>query len=176
MRVERMPLVFVTVGTDHHPFDRVVQWADAWFEAGGKERAQCLVQIGTSAEPAHVEWTRYLPFEAMEAAMREAAVVVSHGAGATATLAKRFGKSPIVVPRRRVFGEHVDDHQVRFARFAASQGEFEVAESEEELRALLDSELAQPSLPVTNGEGLQAAVARFEELVEGLYAPRSQLA
>ena len=23
------PLVFVTVGTDHHPFNRLVQWVDA---------------------------------------------------------------------------------------------------------------------------------------------------
>ena len=24
------PLVFVSVGTDHHPFDRLIGWVDAW--------------------------------------------------------------------------------------------------------------------------------------------------
>ena len=29
------PLLLVTVGTDHHPFDRLIRWADAWLAAEG---------------------------------------------------------------------------------------------------------------------------------------------
>ena len=32
------PLVFVTVGTDHHPFDRLIHWMDRWLELVGPER------------------------------------------------------------------------------------------------------------------------------------------
>ena len=44
------PFVFVTVGTDHHPFDRLVQWADEWTTRTG---IACLVQTGTSISTSH---------------------------------------------------------------------------------------------------------------------------
>ena len=39
------PLVFVTVGSDHHRFDRLVSWVDAW--AAGRD-VDCVIQYGTS--------------------------------------------------------------------------------------------------------------------------------
>ena len=45
------PAVFVTVGTDDHPFNRLIRWIDRWLEAGGRERASCFIQFGTSEAP-----------------------------------------------------------------------------------------------------------------------------
>ncbi|MGH8974585.1 MAG: glycosyltransferase, partial [Acidimicrobiia bacterium] len=62
-------LVFVTVGTDHHPFDRLVAWADAWMAVGRNEGAPCLIQSGTSAPPVHMEWRDYVRYDEMVEAM-----------------------------------------------------------------------------------------------------------
>ena len=54
-------LVFVTVGTDHHPFDRLCGWADAWVAAGRHPEVPWFVQSGTSAAPTHAPAARLHP-------------------------------------------------------------------------------------------------------------------
>jgi UDP-N-acetylglucosamine transferase subunit ALG13 len=44
-------------------------------------------------------------------------VIIGHAGIGTALTAMERGKLPILVPRRRAHGEHVDDHQVSLARF-----------------------------------------------------------
>jgi UDP-N-acetylglucosamine transferase subunit ALG13 len=43
-------------------------------------------------------------------------VVIGHGGLGTALTALRMGRYPILVPRRRAHGEHVDDHQQELVR------------------------------------------------------------
>jgi UDP-N-acetylglucosamine transferase subunit ALG13 len=166
------PLLFVTVGTDHHPFDRLVRWLDAWLEAGGERRVRCLVQHGTSIPPSHADSSDYLAYDAMRAAMQEAAAVVCHGGPSTIMLAAHAGKVPIVVPRVRALQEHVDDHQVIFARRFASGETIALAESEDRFRALLERALATPSVPADVApSGAAEALRRFEEIVDELTLP-----
>jgi beta-1,4-N-acetylglucosaminyltransferase len=48
-------------------------------------------------------------------------VVVTHGGYGTIIEALRLGKVPVVMPRRRKYQEHVDDHQVDLAEELALQ-------------------------------------------------------
>jgi len=165
-----LPLVFASVGTDYHPFDRLSRWMDAWLEAGGSDSARCFVQTGTSAVPRLAEHRQYLGHAEMEAMVRAAAVVVCHGGPGTIMLASTLGKRPIVVPRRKRYGEHVDDHQCSFTERIAGEGAIVLAQSEEELRTCLDAALGRDSeakLPPT-GAGPARAVAMFEQLVDEL--------
>jgi len=169
------PLIVVTVGTDHHPFDRLVRWVESWLAAGGKDRAHCLFQFGTSARPALAEGVDYLAHDELEAALQGATVVVCHGGPGAIMGARGAGKLPIVVPRESSFGEHVDDHQRDFVRRLAATGAVRVASGERELWALLDQALGDPSAfraPPEMGRSSEA-VRRLGELVEGLVeAPR----
>lgn len=171
---ENRDLVFVTVGTDHHPFDRLVAWADAWVVAGRHHGAPCLIQIGTSKPPEHAEWRNYVRYDEMVEAMSRAVAVVCHGGPATIMDARRLGRVPIVVPRSSRLGEHVDDHQQRFAGRLADLGQVHVARSQDELFALLDRALGDPLAfePQETGVGIAQAVRRFEELVDGLFSRR----
>jgi UDP-N-acetylglucosamine transferase subunit ALG13 len=169
------PLLLVTVGTDHHPFDRLVRWADAWL-AGHPGELRCLMQTGTSAPPAGpAEWRAYLEFDALQAAMATAVAVVCHGGPGTILGARHRGAVPIVVPRQHHLGEHVDDHQVAFSRrLAAEGGEIHLAETEAELHALLDRVTAEPAAfragPEDRATG--GAVREFGRLVDGLVGDR----
>jgi UDP-N-acetylglucosamine transferase subunit ALG13 len=168
------PLLLVTVGTDHHPFDRLVRWADTWL-AGHPGELRCLMQTGTSAPPSGpAQWQEYLEFDALQAAMGEAAAVVCHGGPGTILGARHLGAVPIVVPRQHGLGEHVDDHQVAFSRrLAAEGGEIHLARTEAELHRLLDRVTAEPAA-FRAGPGdraTAAAVREFGRLVDGLVGP-----
>jgi UDP-N-acetylglucosamine transferase subunit ALG13 len=171
---EATPLVFVTVGTDHHPFDRLIQWVDAWLELGGGRRARVFVQRGTSVVPSHAESRDFLGYEAMRTAIEDAAVVVCHGGPGTIMLAAYTGKVPIVVPRIRGLSEHVDDHQVVFTRRIATEGTIALAEDEGRFRVLLDRALAAPRVRRRAvGLSTAGAVRRFEEIVDELLNGKS---
>jgi UDP-N-acetylglucosamine transferase subunit ALG13 len=166
-----LPLVFVTVGTDYHPFDRICRWIDSWLEDGGAGAARCFVQTGTSATPRLAAHRQYLGHVEMEAMMRDAAVVVCHGGPGTIMLASTLGKRPIVVPRQKQFGEHVDDHQCAFAARVAAEGAIVLAHTDEELRAGLDAALGRNGTavaPALRAAGPEQAVAIFEQLVDDL--------
>jgi UDP-N-acetylglucosamine transferase subunit ALG13 len=173
--VTEAPLLLVTVGTDHHPFDRLVRWADAWL-AGHPGELRCLMQTGTSAPPTGpTEWRAYLEFDALKAAMASAAAVVCHGGPGTILGARHQGAVPIVVPRQHRLGEHVDDHQVAFARRLAAQGgPVHLAETEADLRRLLDRVAADPAAFRSGPEdrATAGAVRAFGRLVDRLVADR----
>jgi UDP-N-acetylglucosamine transferase subunit ALG13 len=173
------PLLLVTVGTDHHPFDRLVRWVDGWLGTAGGRAAglRCLMQTGTSAPPGDAgaaHWQAYLEFEALQAAMRDAAAVVCHGGPGTILGARHMGAVPIVVPRQHRLGEHVDDHQVAFSRRLAAEGSVFLAETEADLHGLLDRLAAEPAAFRAPAEhrGTAAAVRAFERLVDDLVAGR----
>ncbi|HMV69531.1 MAG TPA: glycosyltransferase [Myxococcota bacterium] len=105
-------MILVTTGTHHQPFDRLVHAAEALARLG--ERV--IVQAGASVAPApSCERYAWLDPGVVSALADEAEVIVSHTGPASLFLAWDRGRRPIVVPRRRDRGEHVDDHQVRFA-------------------------------------------------------------
>lgn len=172
MELSDRPLVFVTVGTDHHRFDRLLGWVDAWLAAGAGDRVRCVVQNGTSRPPRLAEHRDYLSYQEMEAHVGDAAVVVCHGGPGSVMMCRWAGKRPIVVPRRHDLGEHVDDHQVTFARRLAREGEFDLAEDEATLQAHLERALAGDVLiDLTPYDSGGEAVVQFERLVNRLVGP-----
>jgi UDP-N-acetylglucosamine transferase subunit ALG13 len=169
----RPPLVFVTVGTDHHPFDRLIGYVDAWAAERGSS-VRCVVQHGRSRPPAVAEARAFLPPAELERLLGEAAVVVTHGGPGSILGARDAGRIPVVVPRRPELEEHVDEHQVRFVARLAEAGEVFVADDESALRALLDAGVADPSafLRPRQSEGADETAARFAALVDALFERR----
>ncbi len=174
------PLLLVLVGTDIHPFDRLVVWVQRWLCDRGSSAPQCVVQRGTSTPPEEPATSvAFFPHAELQAKVREAAVVVSHGGPATITECRRAGRLPIVVPRDPALREHVDGHQQRFARMFARSGLIRLAESEDELRAALDHAMSEPrAFDVASPHELLEAgampepVRRVGDVVDALVAAR----
>jgi beta-1,4-N-acetylglucosaminyltransferase len=111
-------MIFLTVGTNEAPFDRLLRAAEA---LSGTE--ELVVQYGAgSFRPAGASCVPFLPFDALVDHVREASIVVTHAGVGSIAVALTNGKTPLVVPRRRNFGEAVDDHQVALAHRLASGG------------------------------------------------------
>ncbi|TVQ90949.1 MAG: hypothetical protein EA397_10655 [Deltaproteobacteria bacterium] len=103
-------MIFITVGTHHQPFDRLVRAARELAETH-----EVLLQRGVSTEDAgRCRAVDFLPPPEMTENMRRARIVVAHAGPATLFEAAALGQVPIVVPRDPAHGEHIDDHQLRF--------------------------------------------------------------
>lgn len=63
-----------------------------------------------------IEARAAMPQHELHDAMARADVVVAHAGIGSALGALNAGRRPVLVPRRHVRGEHVDDHQVQIAR------------------------------------------------------------
>ena len=121
-------MIYVTVGTHTAQFDRLVRAADAYARTTSEE---VVVQRGASA----VETTAARSFDFCDSAEMDrlihgSRVVVCHGAD-TILDVLRAGKPVLAVPRQERYGEHLNDHQVDFARALAERGWIAVLEEPE---------------------------------------------
>lgn len=108
--------VLVILGTDHHRFDRLISWLDAFLEQPGNESLRALAQHGDTTGPRHAEGVTIVPYDELQQLMRSATAVVTHGGPATMLEVRKQGRKPLVVPRDPALGEHVDQHQQEFSR------------------------------------------------------------
>lgn len=82
-----------------------------------------LWQVGsTDASHLPIEAVESIPSRELDAAMRAADVVVAHAGIGSALSALEAGRCPILVPRERAHGEHVDDHQALIATALDQRG------------------------------------------------------
>ncbi len=109
----------VALGTIRYPFPRLVERLAELLPAD----ADVLWQTGSTEAPGRPPGARReLPSAELEAAMSEADLVVAHAGVGSALSALEAGCAPLLVPRRRAHGEHVDDHQEQVARELERRG------------------------------------------------------
>ena len=148
-------MIFVTIGTTE-PFDRLLRALD---ELSG----DLVVQCGDGDErPEGARCVEYLTYEELIAHIRAADYVVSHAGVGTILTALSVGKRPIVVPRRKLYGEAVDDHQVELARHLAGLELVTLVEEPEDLpRLVADAPSASPAEPGPADGSLTAEVQAY---------------
>lgn len=166
--------VLVTVGTDHHPFDRLIQWVDSW--AVAHPTHPCLVQRGTSVRPRTCASDEYVAYDDLIESMDASTVIVTHGGPATIMEARAHGRLPVVVPRRPDLGEHVDDHQIRFSHWMAGRKQILLAETVDDLHQHLDRAFSDPATARIHPDDvdLETSVRRFATLVDDLVERRGR--
>ena len=108
-------MILATVGTHEDPFDRLLSELERLCENGFLQE-EVICQSGyCTVETKHVETHKQLPFDELQALMSRARIIITHGGPASIMQALAHDTIPIVVPRQADFGEHVDNHQCRFA-------------------------------------------------------------
>lgn len=152
----------IVVGTDHHPFDRAVAWADDWQRRHPDD--EVVIQYGRSQPPQVAVGHEFLsPVEVRET-MTLADVVITHGGPGTISDAQHAGHRPIVFPRDPGRGEHVDDHQQRFAAWCADREVVDLAREVDDLERLI-GERGDTRAPAADSRRSEESVATFAELV-----------
>jgi UDP-N-acetylglucosamine transferase subunit ALG13 len=173
--------VLVTVGTDHHPFDRLIHWVNDWLGTHPQHIPGFFLQSGSTAVAPVCAGARSVDVQRLDQLLDGADVIVCHGGPASIAAAWARDLLPIVVPRRPELGEHVDDHQVIFSRKVAELGRIRLVQTQAEFGHVLTEVIRDPSrlrrtVPVGD---VSAAVGRFAELVDRLvgqprHRPRSR--
>ncbi len=160
-----LPLVAVFVGTDHHPFDRVLSWADEVASAG---QHRWFVQHGSSDLPGSLSGEGILSASAMAELLERADAVVTHAGPGMVMEARAAGHLPIVVPRDSGLGEHVDDHQLRFSRRIADSGLVTLVRDQADFAGALEQTLSHGRIARTDDVRAHQTAARFGRLVDQL--------
>ncbi len=130
-------MILVTVGTQL-PFDRLVKAMDQWAAAHPQEMVEA--QIGTASYiPQNMVWHGQLTMQEFRLRYEAASLIVSHAGIGNILLALEMRKPIIVMPRRAVFGEHRNDHQIATVKWFKDKAGILVVEDEAELDAVLAS-------------------------------------
>ena len=105
-------------------FDRLIREMD---EIAGRVDEEVIMQIGETAyEPKNARYFRFVSAEKMDQLYEDARVVVCHAGVGSILTALEHGKPVIAVPRRKKYGEHVDDHQLDIAGKMEKEGRITV--------------------------------------------------
>lgn len=114
-------MIFVTVGTHEQQFNRLVKNVDD-LKRRGQIEEDVIIQTGFSTYELQVcKWNSLFPYQQMLEFVEEARIVITHGGPSSFIIPLQIGKIPIVVPRKKEFDEHVNDHQVNFCRTVAGR-------------------------------------------------------
>ena len=141
-------MIFVTVGTHEQPFNRLLKKVDE-LKKDGIIQEDVIMQTGFSTyEPKYCEWSKLIPYQQMIKNVEDARIVITHGGPASFIMPLQIGKVPIVVPRQHKFDEHVNDHQVEFARNVADR--------------------MGTIIPVEDIEKLEEVITDYDQIVAGM--------
>ena len=109
-------MIYVTVGTHEQPFNRLIKCVDE-LKGNGIIEDTVVIQSGFSDTPIkYCAHKKLYDQKEMTANYESARIVIMHGGPSSMIQALQLGKIPIVVPRQKKFGEHVNDHQLDFCR------------------------------------------------------------
>lgn len=117
-------MIFVTVGNANQEFKRLLKAVDEMAGRGVFEGEDVIVQSGNNKDFT-LHNCRSIPFMSMEEFVRmidESNVVICHAGAGTLINVLKTGKVPVVMARRKKYGEHVDDHQVELVDALADEG------------------------------------------------------
>ena len=109
-------MIFVNVGTHEQQFNRLIKFIDE-LKRDKVIVEDVIMQTGfCTYKPKYCEWHKLISYKDMEKNVRDARIVITHGGPASFIMPLQIGKVPIVVPRQETFHEHVNNHQVDFAK------------------------------------------------------------
>jgi UDP-N-acetylglucosamine transferase subunit ALG13 len=130
-----------------------------------KGKLSLFAQIGNSGyEPKNFPFERFLDEEEYQRRILEAGILVSHGGAGTIINGLRQGKTVVVVPRLKKFGEHTNDHQLDLAEALAGEGKVIAVENMAGLgQALKRASSFRPRI-ASNRQKLVKRIAEFIDL------------
>jgi UDP-N-acetylglucosamine transferase subunit ALG13 len=167
--------VLVIVGTDHHPFNRLIDWVNEWLGQHPERSSDFFVQWGSATVRPVCDGAQIIAAGHLHGLLGEARVVICHGGGGSIADAWAVGLAPIVVPRVPQYGEHVDDHQLHFSAKLAELGRIRLAQSRatfgDLLNEAIDDVRANGSQRFSLGspdDAVETTITSFRTLVEEL--------
>lgn len=135
-------LIFVIVGT-MYGFPRLIKEMD---EIAKDIDEDVIMQIGeTIYEPKNAKYFRFTSNGELAKLYNDARIVVCHSGVGTILTALEYGKIVVVVPRLKIYGEHIDDHQLEITKELEKEAMINAVYDINNLRNMLDKPINFPS-------------------------------
>ncbi len=153
---------FVSVGNARQAFTRLLEEVARIYP----ELPQpVVVQHGNTPFEAHgCEAVEFLEPARYAAQIRDARVLILHGGAGSVMHAIEAGHVPVIVPRLKRHGEHVNDHQLDFAKQLAQTGRIELVEEVGQLLGAVARAQGRSAAPRATGAG--TLVTEVRQLLE----------
>lgn len=161
-------MIFITVGTHEQQFNRLLKKIDELKETGVITE-DVFIQSGFSTyEPKHCKWKKLISYSEMQDNYNKARIIITHGGPASFIAALQIGKIPIVVPRQYEFDEHVNNHQLEFAKVVDERNKniipvFDIDELEDKI---INYDIYCKKMNKTNFSNNAKFCKKFEKIVD----------
>lgn len=163
-------MIFVTVGTHEQQFNRLIKCVDE-LKGNGIINEDVVIQSGYSDYTINnCEYKMLFSFEEVADYFKKARIIITHGGPSSIIQALQDGKIPIVVPRLKKYGEHINNHQLSFCRAVNERyNNIVLVEETEELKdAILNYDELSKSRKAAGFRNNEAFVAGLGKIVEEL--------
>ena len=108
-------MIFIAVGTQKFPLDRLLRKVDELIESG-EITQPVFAQIGHSTyRPQKYDYTDFLSSDEFSEKISQCDLLLTHSGVGTIITGIQDKKPTIVFPRLAKYAEHVDDHQLEIA-------------------------------------------------------------
>lgn len=130
-------MIFITVGSQKFPFDRLIKAMDELTAQRGIK--DVFAQTGSSGYiPLHMQNSAYLDKHLFDEKIKNCDILVTHAAAGVMISGMRYRKKIIAIPRLEKYREHVDNHQTELAQALAHKNHLLYIEDTSKLPAALD--------------------------------------
>ncbi|MEE3420695.1 MAG: PssE/Cps14G family polysaccharide biosynthesis glycosyltransferase [Lachnospiraceae bacterium] len=132
-------MVFISVGTQKFPFDRLLEAVDRCI-AEGVIKDEVFAQTGNCRyEPLYYKCSRFLDQVEYKELMKRSDLVITHAGTGAIIGAVKDHKKVIAVPRYAKYGEHIDNHQTQVLSAFEEMGYIEACYHTEELEKAIEA-------------------------------------
>ena len=160
-------MIFVTVGNDFRDFSRLIKKVD---ELTPHLPHEIVIQSGYSEyRPKNTKHFDFVPIDTAMEYIKMSELVISHAGIGTIILCKEYGIPIIILPRRKKYGEHMNDHQMEIAKILEERCEgnvhviYEEGQLEEKIKEVLKNK--EKYTPIEN-VGRPNLIRTIREFIE----------
>ena len=138
-------MILVTLGTQDQKFYRLLDCIEK-----SKIKDEIIVQAGGSSDyvSKKMKILKFINYDEMNKLIDEADLIITHGGTGSILTPLKKGKKVIAMARLEKYGEHINDHQVEFARNVAKR--------------------MGTIIPVEDIETLEDVIKNYDQIVKGM--------
>jgi UDP-N-acetylglucosamine transferase subunit ALG13 len=158
-------MIFLTIGTLFE-FDRLVRAVDELISSGNIQE-EVIAQIGPGKyKPQSMKYIESLEKSEYEKVIQQCSALISHAGMGSISMAIKYQKPLIVMPRLKKYGEHVNDHQLHTALKFEELGYILAAYDENELVEKI--KLLKTFIPKSRVPNRQGVIDRISSYLNSL--------
>lgn len=159
---------FISLGNSKQHFSRLLEAVKAYATLLPKP---ILVQCGhtPTLQIAECDVIDFISMDTFTQMVANAEILILHAGAGSVLHAVKSGKRPIVMPRRAVFNEHINDHQLEFAKALNALGKVVMIEEAQEMVGALGE--VRKEVVVGNNQNSQLSDA-IKNLLGQLFAEK----